>query len=495
MKVGEVALLRLEERLGRGEVPNDAVPELLEAVRHVLGCRYGRGAAKGSSERRGQRSGRKRQKKGHGRQGATDYTGAERVAVPHPDLKVGDPCLEVGCGGKLYDTRAPSKDVELEASPPIAGTVFERQVLRCASCQKTFTAPPPPEANGAKYHASVDATLAVMRYALGMPHNRLAQWQKWAGVPLPASTQFERVKAMAEAAQPVFVHLETIAANRPVLQSDDTGARILALIQENKTRAPDERTGIFTTGIVARGLDSAVPPIVLYASGRRHAGENVDRLLRQRTEEAGDVIHMADASSMAPSAPGRIKANCMAHARRRFIEIQGAFPEHCEHVLDAFATIYQNDDAASSMDPEARLAYHQEHSASVMTAFHDWMQEQFDRRLVEPNSRLGKAFSYVTNHWEGLTRFLKVPGVPLDNNATERELRPVQRHRKNSLFFKNEPGAAVGDVLMAMTRTAVVNGIDPVRYLTALAIHAGRARGAPQAWLPWTYQETLRGLN
>ena len=56
---------------------------------------------------------------------------------------------------------------------------------------------------------------------------------------------------------------------------------------------------------------------------------------------------------------------------------------------------------------------------------------------------------------KGLTRFLEVPGVPLDNNEVEQELKPSQRHRKNSLFFKTQAGADVGDVLLSMIRTAV----------------------------------------
>ena len=95
---------------------------------------------------------------------------------------------------------------------------------------------------------------------------------------------------------PVFRHMETIAANRPLVHSDDTGARILTLMAENETltQGKGERTGIFTTGIVARGLDATLAPIILYASGRRHAGENMDRLLNQRTVQESDVIHMAD---------------------------------------------------------------------------------------------------------------------------------------------------------------------------------------------------------
>ena len=295
MKVERAELLRLEERLSKGELPEDACPVLLETVRHFLRCRYRRGASTSTTERRAKRRKRKgkAKNKGHGRNGAKDYTGAKREAVPHGELKASGPCPEPLCQGKLYDTHAPNKDVELKAQPPVQATVYERQVLRCAGCQKTFAAPLPPEAGTSKYHPSVDAVVSVLRYAMGMPHHRLAQWQKWAGVPFAASTQFERAEAMANAALPVFRYMETLAANRPLIHSDDTGARILALMAENETLAQGERTGIFTTSMVACGLDTTLAPIVVYASGRRHAGENMDRLLNQRTPQQSKVIHMA----------------------------------------------------------------------------------------------------------------------------------------------------------------------------------------------------------
>jgi transposase len=491
MKLNVAELTRLDAQLTAGEIAKEAIPVLQEALRHYAHCRYRRGASAASSERLRGRSRPTVTKKGHGRNGAEDFVGAERIEVEHRDLNAGDACPGPHCGGKLYLTSTPARNVEFKAAPPIAATVYERCVLRCATCLETFTAPLPTDANGGKYHPSVDAVVAVMRYALGMPHHRLAQWQTWAGVPMPASTQFERVETMANAVFPIYQQLELIAANRPLLQSDDTGARILVLKAENKSRGAHERTGIFTTGIVARGLDAALPTIVLYASGRRHAGENVDQLLTKRDGGSGDVIHMADASSMAPRFPHRIPVNCHAHGRRQFVEIYPAFPEHCERVLEDIATIYQHDDATRGLDPQARLVYHQQHSAPVLKSLREWIDEQFHERLVEPNSRLGKAFAYLKNHWPGLTRFLRVPGVPLDNNATEREIKPAQRHRKNSLFYKTETGAAVGDVLMSAIRTCVANRIDPVAYLTAVAANAAKVRGAPEAWLPWTYQQTL----
>ena len=222
MKVERAELLRLEERLSKGELPEDACPVLLETVRHFLRCRYRRGASTSTTERRAKRRKRKgkAKNKGHGRNGAKDYTGAKREAVPHGELKAGGPCPEPLCQGKLYDTHAPNKDVELKAQPPVQATVYERQVLRCAGCQKTFAAPLPPEAGTSKY-----------------------------------------------------------------------------------------------------------------------------------------------------------------------------------------------------MDPDERLAFYQQHSRPIMDALYKWIEEQFRERVVEPNSRLGKAFSYVKNHWQGLTLFLEVPGVPLDNNV------------------------------------------------------------------------------
>jgi hypothetical protein len=48
---------------------------------------------------------------------------------------------------------------------------------------------------------------------------------------------------------------------------------------------------------------------------------------------------------------------------------------------------------------------------------------------------------------------------------------------------------------MSVIRTCVVNGGDPVAYLTALGKHAVEARAAPEAWLPWTYKATLADLS
>jgi hypothetical protein len=120
-----------------------------------------------------------------------------------------------------------------------------------------------------------------------------------------------------------------------------------------------------------------------------------------------------------------------------------------------------------------------------------WLQKQCDDRLVEPNSALGKAMAYMQNHWETLTRFLQVPGAPLDNNLVERALKLFIRQRKNSLFYKTEYSAYLASVLTSLIATCLYAGVNAVEYLVALQEHRAEVFATPSAWLPWNYQASL----
>jgi hypothetical protein len=126
-----------------------------------------------------------------------------------------------------------------------------------------------------------------------------------------------------------------------------------------------------------------------------------------------------------------------------------------------------------------------------MKALEQWMQRQFDERLIEPNSALGAAIIYMQKRWSELTLFLRVEGAPLDNNTSERALKKAILHRKNALFYRTLAGAHVGDVFMSLIHTAELNDVAPFEYLVALQRNAVALAANPAAWMPWTYQATL----
>mgnify|MGYP006292589611 CR=1 FL=1 len=89
---------------------------------------------------------------------------------------------------------------------------------------------------------------------------------------------------------------------------------------------------------------------------------------------------------------------------------------------------------------------------------------------------------------------MRQPGVPLTNNACERLLKGIIRYRKNSLFYRNERGAEVGDTFMSLAHTAELNDKDSIDYLTALLEHPQAVAEAHERWLPWNYEATRAEL-
>jgi transposase len=437
---------------------------------------------------------------GHGRNGADAYTGATRIDVPHPSLAAGEPCPTCQ-EGTLYEKMA-GVLVRITGQPPLAARIYELQKLRCHLCGEVFTAEPPAEAGERKYDARAGSMIGLLKYGSGLPFNRLAGLQGHLEVPLPASTQWDVVAAAARLLTPAFDELVRQAAQGDVLHNDDTTVKILALMGqcgqevtgadgEEGVHNADERSGLFTTGVVALGEGHRV---ALFFSGRRHAGENLAEVLAHRAAELPAPIQMCDALSR--NLPGELKtivAHCLAHARRNFVDVYERFPEPCGYLLETLRVVYHNDASARAerLSAEARLHYHQQHSQPVMQQLHDWLKRQFDDKLTEPNSPLGGALRYMLNHWEKLTLFLRQAGAPLDNNVCERALKKAILHRKNALFYRTANGALVGDLFMSLIYTCELNSVNPFDYLTRLQEHADEVAANPPLWLPWNYREAL----
>jgi len=431
-------------------------------------------------------------RKGHGRNGVGEYWGAEKVQIAHQNLKTGDSCPQCP-KGKLYDTRRPAVLVHFQGSPPVMATVYECQSLRCSSCGAVFSAEAPQEVSGKKYDETAGSTIAVLKYGHGFPFHRLEHLQAHLGIPLPASTQWELVDQKARAILPVYECLMQQAAQGELLHNDDTAMKILQYLGKRAGREEEleadqaDRSGVFTTGIISVFEGHK---IALFFTGTNHAGENMAQLLERRQESRAPPLQMCDALSRnLPQKFEVILCNCLAHARRRFTELVEEFPAECEFVLESLKKVYLHDEQAKQegMSAKQRLEYHQGHSQPVMQALEDWLHEQLDENKVEPNSSMGEAISYMLAHWEPLTRFLRVPGAPLDNNICERALKRAILHRKNCLFYKTQHGAFVGDLYMSLIYTCMLCGTNPAQYLTELERHTSELSDNPLQWLPWNY--------
>ena len=426
-------------------------------------------------------------KKGNGgRIGFDAYTGAETIYCSHPDHNSGDRCPQCRLGS-LFKMAEPGSEIRLLSQGLLQAIIYFLERYRCSACGAVFKAPMPDDVANQKYDESARVALAIMHYYMGLPFKRIELYQQMVGIPLPDATQFELVESVVDVAYRIYEFLKHKAADSPLAYHDDTTARILSLIKENQQSDP-ARKAMYSTAMVFSGEH----PICLYVTGRQHAGENLDDIVDLRDEALEPIMQMSDGL-----AANHLKdndslwINCLIHGRRNFVDIESVFPEECHYAIDAIGQIYHHEAQIKKqgLNDQERLAFHQQQSAPIMDEFKIQMQKHLETHWVEENSRLGGAYHYMLKRWDRLTRFLSIPGAPLDNNTAERAIKSLIRYRNNSLFFKNEHGAYISDVIISLVETCRMNQQNPDHYLTTLMKNKSSVFANPEQWLPWNYKD------
>lgn len=516
VSVKPAELVDLKKRVAENRLTDEDLPTLVSCIELVLqmdaglqeknitlnklrGLLYGSKTEKKKNKHNGGGESSKRAKKrtsdhdpgkrrGRGRLGVDAYRTANHVEVSHPELAPGCRC-PLCSRGRLFSLK-PVRKILLTGGAPIQADCFYLEHLRCSGCQAVFTAPDPKALSHGKYSPTAGSMVCLLKYGVSLPLNRMDRLQSWLGVPLPASSQFDLIESVVNAVHPAYTALARQAADAELFHSDDTLTRVLSLMKENREIRP-KRKGLYTTGIVAVKDDRR---IMLFATGRNHAGENLEAVLKKRGKGLPPPIHMADAlPHNCDYSHTTHKAACLCHGRRQFYDLESTFPREVGYVLYKLGLVYDNDAQAreQNMTPQQRLALHQRWSAPQMDRLKMWLYMLLEERRVEPNNALGKAITYLLRHWTRLTLFLHKPGVPLDNNICERVIKKFVQLRKNSLFYKTAFGAYAGDVLLTLIHTCVEAGENPFDYLTALQVHKHAVARAPHQWLPWNFRISL----
>jgi hypothetical protein len=358
------------------------------------------------------------------------------------------------------------------------------------------------------YDWSACAMLIVMHYFAGGPFKRLEALHQGWGVPLPDSNQWRIVDESDDLLAPLYRAMEKHAIqNARSLSYDDTGSmiieirrqiqqeiRALALLGESTKQL---RTGINATAVY---IETQQANVVLFFTGRHHAGEIIDRILEHRRAGTQKLVAITDAASKNfchDHTDELEEAVCHAHCYLKFRAVKDQFPAEYAVAGEVYKEVFNNDDKAKALGlpPEQRMLFHRQHSKPQMARLWQMCKEKTDGNLVEPNSLLWEPLSFVINQWPRLTKFYEVPGVPLHSNLVEQTLIIPVRYLAGSFAYKTQNGADVGDRLMSLIATANANGIEPVAYLTECLRNHEQLAKRPDSYLPWVYRDRLQQLN
>lgn len=323
--------------------------------------------------------------KGHGRNAAEAYQGAEIVEVSHPTLSPGDICPAEECDGRLYEMSEPGVVVRVTGAPLATATRYSLQKLRCAVCEVVYTAPLPPGVSHQKYDASFVAMLMINKYFMSIPFYRQDRLQNYLGMPLPSSTQWDLIVAYKDVLQVLYEALCVDAANGDALCYDDTSVKVLTEIKAKKAAETGQKKNhtCFTTGLVSLHPDHHT---YIYMTDNHAGGYFMGEILKRRDPDLDLPILMCDALSS--NIPQEISDNlyilcyCLVHARRQFYELPSGFDDLADEVIRLIGNIYDNEAIAKDLNKQDRLAYHKEHSKPVMDELKDYLEERASQEGV-----------------------------------------------------------------------------------------------------------------
>src|SRR3974377_1454944 len=172
-----------------------------------------------------------------------------------------------------------------------------------------------------------------------------------------------------------------------------------------------------------------------------------------------------------------------AHSRRKFVDAEKVAPEMAREAVALIGALFRVERQAKVCSVAERLALRQAHSVPVLAKLREKLLGWKEQLL--PKHPMAEAVNYTLSQWAELNVFCSDGAVPIDNNVSEREMKRVLLHRKNSLFVGNPRGGRTAAILASLTSSCRRHDLDPQLYFTQLLVNlpSWPARDL-DAWLP-----------
>jgi transposase len=322
---------------------------------------------------------------------------------------------------------------------------------------------PPPLAivEGCKYDFSVVAAMAAMKFAFHVPTYRQQDWFAQCGWFPRRSTVNDLLNYAVDTIGPLFRQMWQLLLSQPILLGDDTTVCVLlrdGLGEEDlaklstRNRFRQALEGGLPAGTGPPGsatsyawlftsLDGLAPYNVFHWS-LTHQNAVIDgHLATFRGVFVGDACG-ANARLEQRSGGRIVHASCNAHARREFINAEKNDPILASQAISFYAQLYDVEERGKTLDATARRELRQRDAVPIWNRMRRWLDSEAVQRAL-PRSTIGEAIGYLRNQWSALRVYLSDGRIPVDNDQSERTIRPLTVGRANWLFL-GHPRAAPG---------------------------------------------------
>ena len=158
---------------------------------------------------------------------------------------------------------------------------------------------------------------------------------------------------------------------------------------------------------------------------------------------------------------------CFAHVRRKFLEalpnkkLKGISGKVLKLIRKLYKLEKELKEAEASFDEIYQTR--QKYAKPILDELYTLLLDSRDR--VPPDFPVGKAIKYTLGLWPYLMNYIEDGRYEIDNNRTERLIKPFVIGRKNWLFCQSVQGANASANLFSLIETAKLNQLEPYAYM------------------------------
>ncbi len=376
------------------------------------------------------------------------------------DNIIAAPIICDACGGNEF--RKINDDIsEMLEYVPSSFKVVRNIRPRCAckNCDNIVQAyaPSNPIDKG-KAGAGMLAHIIVQKYCNHLPFYRQSQMYMREEVEIARSTLASWAGQCARLLDPLVQELRKEVFSSTHIHGDDTPVKVLA---PNAGKTKTGRIWVYLRD--GRAYGDETPPAVCYFYSPDRKGERP----KDHLQDFKGVLH-ADAYAGYDGIykDQEIKeAGCWSHSRRKIYEVAIISDNAAiaNTSLEEISNLYKIEEEIKGMEPEERVKQRQKESKEIVEGLFSMWKKSYKK--LPRQGGTAKAIAYALNNEEALKRFLEDGKIAIDNNPSERALRPIAIGRKNWLFAGSDTGGETAANLYTLIETSKANGLEPWKYM------------------------------
>jgi transposase len=389
-----------------------------------------------------------------------------------------------------------------EALDVVPAVVRVKRTIRpryaCRACESIVVQAPAPARvmDGGMVTTAFAAHVAVSKFAWHLPLHRQAQMLASCGIAIDRGTLGAWVTRVAWWLELLYDALTAFIRSQPRVFCDET-----PLPQLDPGRKRTKVCQLWAQAIDDRSWKGPAPPAVAYTFAASRSAREIEGQLSSfagllQVDGYQAYKTLAKRRGKSNVAPLRL-AFCLAHGRRKFVDVvKLTGSSEALSILARIAEIYRIEARLRGESADTRLVVRRREAAPVMRELNAHLSELTDE--VSAKSALGKAVTYMLNHWKGLTAFLDDGRIEIDSNIVERSMKSVALTRKNALFVGNERGGKTFAILASLVNTCKLNDVDPEIWLADVLerIISGKVKANEmESLLPWAWKAERDALS